>query len=98
MLTTGGTALSRFYFNHRYSDELDLFVNAGKNWRRLINEAKQKEASIDPLEILNLFKTFPFDSLELIKWIKPVDYNQLKTDFFIIAEAILNGTDNSLTI
>lgn len=24
---TGGTALSRFYFNHRYSDDLDLFVN-----------------------------------------------------------------------
>ncbi len=24
---TGGTALSRFHFNHRYSDDLDFFVN-----------------------------------------------------------------------
>lgn len=24
---TGGTALSRCYLNHRYSDDLDLFVN-----------------------------------------------------------------------
>jgi len=24
---TGGTALSRFYYNHRYSDDLDFFVN-----------------------------------------------------------------------
>ena len=24
---TGGTALSRFYLNHRYSDDLDFFVN-----------------------------------------------------------------------
>lgn len=24
---TGGTALSRGYFQHRYSDDLDLFVN-----------------------------------------------------------------------
>lgn len=24
---TGGTALSRHYYNHRYSDDLDLFVN-----------------------------------------------------------------------
>ena len=24
---TGGTALSRFYYNHRFSDDLDLFVN-----------------------------------------------------------------------
>ena len=23
---TGGTALSRYYFHHRYSDDLDLFV------------------------------------------------------------------------
>jgi hypothetical protein len=25
---TGGTALSRFYFGHRYSDDLDYFVNS----------------------------------------------------------------------
>ncbi|MDO5576553.1 MAG: nucleotidyl transferase AbiEii/AbiGii toxin family protein [Fibrobacter sp.] len=24
---TGGTALSRGYYNHRFSDDLDLFVN-----------------------------------------------------------------------
>lgn len=198
---TGGTALSRFYFNHRYSDDLDLFVNRdpdfkeyiksfleystrparkskftlntertnitgdyaqfyvyqedielkvefvndlverfnkvvrdkklgkvdslrnilsnkisalyrfeikdyvdiwciaknyGFNWRQLLNEAKQKEASIDPLEIFNLFKSFPFDSLDAIKWVKPVDYDQLKTDFSLIAEEMLNGSDNSL--
>lgn len=27
---TGGTALSRHYFNHRFSDDLDLFVNDDK--------------------------------------------------------------------
>ena len=25
---TGGTALSRAYYHHRYSDDLDFFVNA----------------------------------------------------------------------
>ena len=29
---TGGTALSRFYFNHRYSDDLDFFVNQDTNF------------------------------------------------------------------
>lgn len=29
---TGGTALSRCYFNHRYSDDLDLFVNNDVNF------------------------------------------------------------------
>lgn len=29
---TGGTAVSRGYLNHRYSDDLDLFVNADKDF------------------------------------------------------------------
>lgn len=31
---TGGTALSRFYFHHRYSDDLDLFVNADPDYKK----------------------------------------------------------------
>ena len=198
---TGGTALSRFYFNHRYSDDLDLFVNNDPNfreymrtfvryfqkhaeearlkliterinifdnyaqffleqdntelkidfvndlalrfddlvidqhfgkvdslrnilsnkisalyrfeikdyidvwwiakslrfsWRQLMLEAKQKEASVDPIEINNLFRSFPFESLDLIKWITPVDYGQIRHDFKVIAEDILDGCDNSL--
>ncbi len=36
---TGGTAISRGYFNHRYSDDLDLFVNQSSdytNWITLL--------------------------------------------------------------
>ncbi|MGO9481854.1 MAG: nucleotidyl transferase AbiEii/AbiGii toxin family protein, partial [Candidatus Kryptoniota bacterium] len=29
---TGGTALSRHYLGHRFSDDLDLFVNADENF------------------------------------------------------------------
>jgi predicted nucleotidyltransferase component of viral defense system len=29
---TGGTALSRAYYNHRYSDDLDFFVNQSKTY------------------------------------------------------------------
>lgn len=29
---TGGTALSRHYFNHRYSDDIVLFVNSNSNY------------------------------------------------------------------
>jgi predicted nucleotidyltransferase component of viral defense system len=199
---TGGTALSRFYFNHRYSDDLDFFVNEdpkykvyiksfieyfnnpnlkinfglniertvitdnfsqffvyqgdaelkidfvndlplrfgdvifdghfGKvdnlenilsnkisalyrfeikdyvdiwfiaknykfNWRELINKAKQKEGTVDPLEIFNLFKSFPFDSLNAVKWVKPIDYNKIKDDFYMLAEDIVNGSNNSLS-
>ena len=33
---TGGTALSRGYYQHRYSDDLDLFVNDSKEFERLV--------------------------------------------------------------
>jgi len=44
---TGGTALSRFYLHHRYSDDLDLFVNANpdfKNHTELIIESLKENS------------------------------------------------------
>jgi hypothetical protein len=35
---TGGTALSRGYFNHRYSDDLDYFLNYHSQFQRLAQE------------------------------------------------------------
>jgi hypothetical protein len=50
---TGGTALSRPYFRHRSSDELDLFVNSDENYGDYVvqfyNELIKKEKE-------NLFK------------------------------------------
>lgn len=63
----------------------------------MINEAKQKEASVDPIDIVGLFKDFPFDSLDKIKWIEPINYTRAKKDFHIISEDILNGKNNSLS-
>jgi len=34
---TGGTALSRAYFNHRYSDDLDFFVNNSNNFNEQLD-------------------------------------------------------------
>lgn len=31
---TGGTALSRGYYNHRLSDDLDFFLNADENFSK----------------------------------------------------------------
>jgi len=35
---TGGTALSRHYFHHRYSDDLDFFVNGSASFKREVAE------------------------------------------------------------
>lgn len=79
-----------------YVDIWCIAKNYKFNWRKLINEAKQKEGAVDPVEIFNLFKSFPFESLDAIKWVKPVDYNRIKEDFYVVAEDIVNGSDNSL--
>ena len=34
---TGGTALSRAYYNHRYSDDLDFFLNQSQNYNDELN-------------------------------------------------------------
>jgi len=35
---TGGTALSRAYYNHRYSDDLDFFVNQSQTYDDQLNK------------------------------------------------------------
>ena len=39
---TGGTALHRFYYEARYSDDLDFFVSNGVNFREDVNEIIEK--------------------------------------------------------
>lgn len=42
---TGGTALGRFYLNHRFSEDLDFFVNADTRYNHYIAELKAKITS-----------------------------------------------------
>lgn len=39
---TGGTALGRFYLNHRFSEDLDFFINADSQYQHYISELKNK--------------------------------------------------------
>jgi len=42
---TGGTALGRFYLNHRFSEDLDFFVNADENFSTYIDKIKKEIAN-----------------------------------------------------
>ena len=42
---TGGTALGRFYLNHRFSEDLDFFINADSQYSLYIAELKNKITS-----------------------------------------------------
>lgn len=50
---TGGTALSRFYLFHRYSDDLDLFTNADENFPEEVEEAVKGILGIRGIKLKN---------------------------------------------
>lgn len=47
---TGGTALSRFYLNHRYSDDLDFFAHKKSDFLAAVKEITVKLKSKFNLE------------------------------------------------
>lgn len=72
---TGGTALSRAYLNHRYSDDLDLFVNQATNFKQQVNLVVTALRDID----LNLIAGVSSESFLRITVQK--DHFSLKIDF-----------------
>jgi len=56
---TGGTALSRGYYQHRYSEDLDLFVNDDNKFERLINRIlKELNSLFYPVDIVSREESF----------------------------------------
>lgn len=86
-------------FRFEVKDYVDIWIiakNKKFNWKQIISEAKQKEAAVDPIGIFELFKSFPFENLELIKWKINSNCEIVKNDFDIISNDIFHGRENSL--
>ncbi len=81
----GGTALGRHYLEHRYSDDLDLFVNRNNDFKQLTD-----------IIISQLLYKFDTQRLTKINWIKEPDYDHLQKACQIIAKDIIIGGENSL--
>ncbi len=63
-----------------------------------MQEAKTKEAGIDPVVLFNILRSFPENMLSEIKWIIPVQPEIFKKEVNQIADDILRGNDNTLTV
>lgn len=95
ILTNKISAIFRF----ETKDIVDLWVISKKmnfNWGVMMENALQKEATINPIEVYNILKTFPKNNLSLIRWVQEPDYRAVEFDLNIIAEDLLYGKDNSL--
>ncbi|MBU1088784.1 nucleotidyl transferase AbiEii/AbiGii toxin family protein [Patescibacteria group bacterium] len=65
---TGGTALSRCYFNHRYSDDLDLFLNDNPKFRANSEKTIKELKKIFKVQIIT--KADKYYSLQIDKKLK----------------------------
>jgi hypothetical protein len=63
---TGGTALSRHYLGHRYSDDLDLFVNSHPEFRALVGQAEEGLRSQD-IAYQDLVRGADFVRIEIVE-------------------------------
>lgn len=86
-------------FRFEPKDVADLWViakNKSFNWKRIMREAKTKEAGCEPEEVFNIIKSFPIEELRLVKWVEVPDRNAVKNDLEQIADDIFWGRENSL--
>ena len=109
---TGGTALSRAYYNHRYSDDLDFFVNDDDNYLIQVKEVffmlREDGFFWDPVVDFisnNTFTSFKVgwdksDALLKLDFVNDVASHFgdiVKTDIFIRTDSVCNMLSNKLT-
>jgi len=109
---TGGTALSRAYYNHRYSDDLDFFVNDDDDYPAQVKEIffKLKEDGFSWSDTVEFISNKNFTSFK-VRWDKSdtllkLDFvndvashfgELVKTDLFVRTDSIRNMLSNKLT-
>ncbi|MCL2833565.1 MAG: nucleotidyl transferase AbiEii/AbiGii toxin family protein [Treponema sp.] len=109
---TGGTALSRGYYNHRYSDDLDFFVNDDADYAEQIRIifSKLKENGFSWSSTVDFISTPAFTTLKVkrdksevllkLDFVNDVAAHFgeiIKTEIFDRTDSIRNMLSNKLT-
>lgn len=84
-------------YRYEPKDIADIWViskNRSFDWVEIIEQAKEKEAGIEPVEIFNVLRSFPKDALSLIKWAIPIDADKFISELNQIAGDIFRGNKN----
>jgi hypothetical protein len=80
-------------------DIADILFIAKKflfEWPEIIEEAKNKDLWVDPLEVSRIIKEFPVNLLDSVKWIITVDTDILGRALHQMHDDIFYGRSNSL--
>ncbi len=104
---TGGTALSRAYLNHRYSEDLDFFVNQNPNFEKqvelILKSIKNKEIKIEIAVSGDSFtRAFVHQNEIVLKidFVNDIPYRTgmpVPTRLFFKTDTIVNILSNKLT-
>jgi hypothetical protein len=65
-------------------------------WENIIDEGKEKDLWVDPIEICRIISQFPIHLIDEIKWIIDVNTKKLKKELNVLHDDIFSGNSNSL--
>jgi len=65
-------------------------------WEEIVDEAKEKDLWVDPIEICRMISQLPDHLLNEIKWIINVNMEKLKQELNVLHDDIFSGNANSL--
>ena len=65
-------------------------------WPEIIEEAKEKDLWVDPLEVCRILNSFKINLFDTVKWAFPVDKGQMGRELAQMHEDLFYGKDNSL--
>jgi hypothetical protein len=86
-------------FRFEPKDIVDIWVISKRkefSWKEILEEAKTKEAGVDPDIIYNIIRSFPIEKLDIVRWVQKPDYGQVMIDLDVIADDLFYGRKNSL--
>jgi hypothetical protein len=78
------------------ADTLFIAKNFSFEWPEIIEEAKNKDLWVNPLDVSRIIKEFPVNLFDSIKWIIPGDWKVLDKDRLQMHDDIFYGRSNSL--
>ena len=108
---TGGTALSRAYYNHRYSDDLDFFVNRSRTYDEQLDivldllgeygykwDTDKKFTRAENFTTLAVYKDSNVSlKLDFVNDLVPHFGEILETDLFYRTDSVFNILSNKLS-
>ena len=77
-------------------DTIFIAKNFSFEWPKIIEEAKNKDLWVNPLDVSRIVKEFPVNLFNSIKWIIPVDQKVLDIERLQMHDDVFYGRTNSL--